>query len=230
MEGKKYPLEAHFVHFNGNYPTVTQALAGAGPSALLVVGVMFQLGDRDARFVSAVAAEAATAKLVPADMQQKVNLSTVFEIVPTGNFYSYGGGLTTPPCIQVVTWINMDTPLTVTAATLNLFKSAMTIPPLRTAAAKFGVQNTLAEPIARQGNFRPLQAIGARTVYHSKGVGSNCTVSAANFDSVWTCPTGPPWSGGNTTVRTVTGAGLMALPLLWLHGLLAFSVVAFVSV
>lgn len=37
-------------------------------------------------------------------------------------FATYPGGLTTPPCNEVVTWLNFKQPLTVSAAQLQAFR------------------------------------------------------------------------------------------------------------
>jgi carbonic anhydrase len=40
------------------------------------------------------------------------------------SYYRYSGSLTTPPCNQVVSWIVMKTPLTVSKAQIKIFEHA----------------------------------------------------------------------------------------------------------
>ncbi len=64
MQGKKFPLEAHFVHFNANYTDLSAAVAGAGTRALLVVGHFFELGDSEPAMMTSLANEAGAARQV----------------------------------------------------------------------------------------------------------------------------------------------------------------------
>ena len=45
IEGKRYPLEIHFVHVNSKYADMDAALKSDQEDGILVVGQMFQLGD-----------------------------------------------------------------------------------------------------------------------------------------------------------------------------------------
>ena len=45
-QGRRFPLEAHFVHYNPAYgPSVSRAVASGQKDALLVIAVMFELGQ-----------------------------------------------------------------------------------------------------------------------------------------------------------------------------------------
>ena len=43
-------------------------------------------------------------------------------IAPGMTYATYHGGLTTPPCKEVVTWINFKDPLTISMAQLKAFR------------------------------------------------------------------------------------------------------------
>ncbi len=60
--------------------------------------------------------------------------------------FRYAGSLTTPPCSEHVQWIVMDTPITMSAEQI----------------AK--IQKMFAAPEFPQGNARPVQPLGHRTV------------------------------------------------------------------
>ena len=44
---------------------------------------------------------------------------------PTSRYSTYDGGLTTPGCFEVVKWINFETPLEISSAQLDQFRSLM---------------------------------------------------------------------------------------------------------
>jgi len=148
-----YPMEVHFVHRSDAHDTLAEAVAH--PGGLAVVGVMFQLSGADnpaldpiiealeniteaessARLTSAMRLDA----LLPAEAQNPPNRDEL---------YSYTGGLTTPTCNEVVNWVVMKNPVTVSEAQLDKFRA---------------LKDTHGHPIV--DNFRDPQPLNGRTVY-----------------------------------------------------------------
>lgn len=105
IEGKRYPLAAHFVH-------------ASKEGHLAVVGVMFEAG----------AANPALAEILrdlPAkvnhevELQHALNLSAL--IPGDKHYYRFSGSLTTPPCTEGVRWLVLKQPVTASAEQLKTF-------------------------------------------------------------------------------------------------------------
>lgn len=165
LQGRAYPLEGHFVHYNTFCGTsVTNAVANCkAGEALLVVGVMFEIGSTESATMTAIAAAAAGATATKTAMTTATTMSEIWGC--SGDYYSYPGGLTTPTCNEIVTWVNVAAPKTITAASLNLIKAGTYTSSAQT------------ELIAKYGNFRPLQPKYSRVVYSSAGTTTACTTT-----------------------------------------------------
>ncbi|MBK1665471.1 carbonate dehydratase [Rhodospirillum rubrum] len=97
VNGKAAPLELHLVH--------------KGPTALTVIGVMLVPG-------AANPAIEAIWKAAPTKEGGEATLGNpgpdLGKLLPESKSYTfYEGSLTTPPCSEVVNWINLKTPVTV---------------------------------------------------------------------------------------------------------------------
>jgi carbonic anhydrase len=167
MQGQRYPLELHLVHYNSIYGSVTSGAAQA--DGLLVVGVFFDLSTTDLSSIKTIGDNIATATATATNLPNTIQLTELFS--STGDFYSYGGGLTTPTCNEAVTWIVMKDIKPITLVTLAKFW----------AAAKDTTQT-----ISKFGNYRPLQTIGTRTLYSTNGATAACT---AVTEPTFTCTT-----------------------------------------
>ena len=109
IDGKSYPLEAHFVHADAQ-------------GHLAVVAVMFQLGEENK------ALDEAWNVLPMHSGDHHVMHKTVLagDLLPRDkSYYRYDGSLTTPPCSEGVVWLVMKTPLQVSQAQLDKFSQAV---------------------------------------------------------------------------------------------------------
>jgi carbonic anhydrase len=106
INGKAYPLVAHFVHKNAE-------------GKLAVVAVLFKQGKKNAAlsevFANLPAKEGDTkalgATLNPAD------------VLPANRaYYAFTGSLTTPPCSEEVRWQVLKTPVQLSAGQLSAFR------------------------------------------------------------------------------------------------------------
>lgn len=168
---RQYPLEAHFVHYNTAYGNSLTSAITSGSSQnkkdiLLVVGVMFEVGTSDVDFMKTMADALPDLISVPANLGN-VNLAQVFNGV--GHYFSYRGSLTTPGCNEIVTWINMQTPKTITSSTLQRFYKA---------------PKNCTELQSKHGNYRPLQGLSGRTLYSSRGQVGTCRTVR---EPTWNC-------------------------------------------
>ncbi|WP_423840910.1 carbonic anhydrase [Vibrio mytili] len=108
VDGKSYPLEAHYVHADeqGN---------------LAVVAVFFKRGE----------ANPALAKLlenVPVK-DSNVTIKAPFDasaLIPSGqDYYRFNGSLTTPPCSEGVRWLVLKDAQSISADQIQQFEKAM---------------------------------------------------------------------------------------------------------
>jgi carbonic anhydrase len=109
IDGKSYPLEAHFVHADdkGN---------------LAVIGVMFKIGKENSALKKAWANMPAKA----GDKAELVHKISAISLLPNNkDYYRFNGSLTTPPCSEGVTWLVMKKPMTVSQAQLEQFTKVM---------------------------------------------------------------------------------------------------------
>ncbi len=110
IDGKNFPLEAHFVHLDkeGN---------------IAVVALMFEEGKANA------ALEKVWSKL-PLKAEEKTTLSLsaddVNALLPdTKEYYRFSGSLTTPPCSEGVRWFVMKKPVTISKEQVEKFTHTM---------------------------------------------------------------------------------------------------------
>lgn len=105
IDGKNFPMEAHFVH-------------RADSGGLAVVGVLMAEGKPNAAFSKIVATMPATeGPAVKAD----TNIHPA-ELLPAKlGYYRYPGSLTTPPCSETVEWLVLTDPVQVAAADVAAF-------------------------------------------------------------------------------------------------------------
>lgn len=110
VNGKHFPVEAHFVHVNEKGETA-------------VLAMMFLPGKPDAtlnRLWKNMPMKAGdSARLASGD------LKTIESESSFSNYYSYNGSLETPPCTEGVRWIIMQSPMTISKEQFNTLKAAL---------------------------------------------------------------------------------------------------------
>jgi carbonic anhydrase len=121
-DNQQYPLEMHLVHRNA-------------ADALAVVGLFIVEGAENAAF-------APVWNQLPAEENQpRAATIDVGALLPADKtFYTYSGSLTTPPCLENVRWLVMNTPVEMSAGQIAAFTAIIS------------------------GNNRPLQASNDREV------------------------------------------------------------------
>lgn len=111
INGKSFPLEAHFVHASKD-------------GELAVVALMFEEGDENKMLAQ-----------LWAKMPQKAGDKTKLEIADVTtllpkerDYYRFNGSLTTPPCTEGVRWIVMKKATTLSKAQTEQFAKVMVHP------------------------------------------------------------------------------------------------------
>ena len=109
IEGKTFPMEAHFVHADAN-------------GSLAVIAVMFEEGKPNAELEKAW-------KSLPYEAGKKVTLTDSVlgtALMPDDKtYYRFNGSLTTPPCTEGVTWLVMKKPVTASKEQIENFTHVM---------------------------------------------------------------------------------------------------------
>ncbi|MEE9352540.1 MAG: carbonic anhydrase family protein [Thiotrichaceae bacterium] len=110
VNGKHFPLEAHFVHQNK-----------AGE--LAVVAMMAVPGKADAALTTLwenMPMKAGEAVRLSAKALKAIESDSKFS-----NYYRFNGSLTTPPCTEGVRWVIMQTPITVSEEQVKKLQAAL---------------------------------------------------------------------------------------------------------
>ncbi len=108
INGKEYPLEAHFVHLSDN-------------GTLAVVAVMFEEGPENVGLEELW-------KVMPTKEggHHKVEAKHLNTLLPKNrDYYRFNGSLTTPPCSEGVRWLMMKNTVTLSKDEIKAFKNVV---------------------------------------------------------------------------------------------------------
>jgi carbonic anhydrase len=114
MNGKSYPMEMHMVTWNTKYDSFSTAASQS--DGLAVMGFFFEITDKANTafdFVASLASitEAESSAEYMAHPKLQDLLSSDME-----HYFTLLGSLTTPPCSEVVTWLNFKKPIKISSA------------------------------------------------------------------------------------------------------------------
>jgi carbonic anhydrase len=109
INGKSYPLEAHFVHKNDK-------------GELAVIGIMFEIGNPN-ETIEAIWKKVSSKENEESKIEQELNLTNL--LPEEKNYFRFNGSLTTPPCSEGVRWFVLKKPLTVSPTQIHQFKGWM---------------------------------------------------------------------------------------------------------
>ncbi|XP_068956308.1 carbonic anhydrase 2-like [Petaurus breviceps papuanus] len=151
LDGKQYTAELHLVHWNTKYESFKVAVTK--DDGLAVIGVFLQMGT----------AKPALQKVIDAmnKIQTKGEESVFTDFDPSSllpeslDFYTYPGSLTTPPLLECVTWIVLNTGITVSPEQMAKFYSLYF-----TSAGESPSKHMVC-------NWRPVQPLHGRTIRRS---------------------------------------------------------------
>lgn len=129
VNGEQYPMELHLVHRDPD------------SGQLAVVGVLIEEGDASNEMFALIFDNLPAEEGEPNEETELV--INAFDLLPenTDSFFTYEGSLTTPPCSQVVRWLVLTTPVTLSADQIAAFGSIY------------------------NNNFRPVQPLNARDLF-----------------------------------------------------------------
>lgn len=170
VEGKSYPMEAHFVHYNTKYVGNVSAAVNA-KDGLAVLGVFFKLSKDDnealnpiLKYASNVTKNGASTIIENGFSLKKILSSNVEE------FYRNNGSLTTPQCQESVTWTVFRQEMTISKNQLNLLRS---------------IEKADGTPLLV--NYRPVQDTNGRQIFATfnkpTGPSGSTAKSTMKYDS-----------------------------------------------
>ncbi len=113
VNGKHFPLEAHFMHQNDD-------------GELAVLAMLFIPGKADATLNALW--ESMPMKAGESTRLSSKSLKTIETDSKFSNYYRFNGSLTTPPCTEGVRWVVMQTPMTVSEEQIKLLQTALKYP------------------------------------------------------------------------------------------------------
>ncbi|MBT0728609.1 carbonic anhydrase [Rosenbergiella nectarea] len=109
INGKSFPLEAHFVHSDAE-------------GNLAVLAVMFEVGDKNPA-LQQIIDQAPVRKYETQPLDKSINITSLFPA--STHYYRFSGSLTTPPCTEGVRWLVMKESVSLSAQQLESIKSLL---------------------------------------------------------------------------------------------------------
>uniref|UniRef100_A0A182WJ26 carbonic anhydrase n=1 Tax=Anopheles minimus TaxID=112268 RepID=A0A182WJ26_9DIPT len=149
IDNHRFPMELHIVFYKQEYKNARTALNY--PDGLTVLAFFYEISPEDnpmyQEFIELLGNVTGS------------HLSEQFETPPSLkdliakdllHYYTYDGSLTTPPCSEVVTWIDFKEPILLSHAQVQAFRA---------------LENEEGHPLTH--NFRPVQPLGDRVVLYN---------------------------------------------------------------
>ncbi|KAK3917921.1 Carbonic anhydrase [Frankliniella fusca] len=146
FEGRSCPLEMHMVHVNQKYSTQEEALLQK--DGVVIVAFLFISGAKHpglegvARGLAEVSRPHTSFKIPPQALQ---SLCAPFQ----RDYFSYWGSVISPSCSHLIHWLVCRNPIEASPEQFAAFRQLL---------------NVNEEPLVR--NYRDVQALGGRTVFH----------------------------------------------------------------
>ncbi|XP_022213933.1 carbonic anhydrase 2 [Drosophila obscura] len=155
LNGRRYDLEMHIVHRNTKY--ISDEEARNNTDGLAVLAVLFKVVRTGPTFYQPGLNEIFGSLLHLGDFNSTyappvlITLESLLSNLDRGNFYSYKGSLTTPPCSPAVLWHVFAEVLPISYQDLPKF---------------WQLRNRQGRPLLN--NFRPLQSQETRQIFHRR--------------------------------------------------------------
>lgn len=111
IDGRKFPLEVHFVH------------RASATNTLAVLGILFERQQDDNPYLSELLSILNRTVNSSIAVAQQIDLSRLFPKSPNPKFYRYNGSLTTPPCTEGVIWTILARPIRISDSQIRAFWS-----------------------------------------------------------------------------------------------------------
>ncbi|XP_012283411.1 carbonic anhydrase 2 isoform X2 [Orussus abietinus] len=152
INNHSFAMELHVVFFRLDYGNMEEAVNH--PDGLVVLAYFFEALDESNPTYEGIVKALPSVETVGAMGKLKQPLILEDLLVPKvadlHNYFTYDGSLTTPPCSEVVTWIDFKDPLPLSHLQIAAFRNVRT-----------------SEGHRLTHNFRPVQPLADRLVFHN---------------------------------------------------------------
>ncbi|XP_040152809.1 carbonic anhydrase 7 [Anopheles arabiensis] len=222
IDNHRFPMELHVVFFKQEYKNARTALNH--PDGLTVLAFFFEIAPDDnpmyQEFIELLGNVTGSHLSARFDTPPSLKDLIADDLL---HYYTYDGSLTTPPCSEVVTWIDFKEPILLSHAQVQAFRA---------------LENEEGHPLTH--NFRPVQPLGDRVVLYNTdeiikqvdldgeqpeepseaGVDTN-QLDTGRSDEAPKAPSDPngrkhPRNAGTPSIATRwSSVAVVALPLLW---------------
>lgn len=166
LDGHRYPMEIHFVHYNDRYRSIDEALKHS--DGLAVIGAFFEIEHERHPTFDQLIEQFCLIKHSGSNASD-VPIFPMKTLLPADRrtFYRYNGSLTTPGCKEIVTWTVLRDTIKISQAQLNAFR----------ALGHHSKGGKSDDPLV--DNFRPVQPLGSRLVLRNHQVAQRPKVRAS---------------------------------------------------
>uniref|UniRef100_A0A182QLY7 carbonic anhydrase n=1 Tax=Anopheles farauti TaxID=69004 RepID=A0A182QLY7_9DIPT len=146
IDNHRFPMELHIVFFKQEYKNARTALNH--PDGLTVLAFFYEIAPIDnpmyTEFIELLGNVTGSHLSARFDTPPSLKDLLAEDLL---HYYTYDGSLTTPPCSEVVTWIDFKEPILLSHAQVQAFRA---------------LEDEEGHPLTH--NFRPVQPIGDRVV------------------------------------------------------------------
>lgn len=150
VDGRSFPMEMHVVTYNTNYGTFANALNYH--DGLAVLGIFYKVG-KSWNEDFAVVSELLSTIEFPGSKVAMPPFALGKLLPSVHQFYRYQGGLTTPPCSEVVAWTVFKQPVAIATEQLEAFRRLQSVE-----------KDAEGKPLNIVDNFRPVQPLSNRVI------------------------------------------------------------------
>lgn len=123
INGMRYALELHMVHYDARYKSVAEA--AAVKNALAVIGVLFHVSNQDNSHLDVVLETSTDIRDVAGKSAPLKGKLSPHNMLPKNrtSYFRYEGSLTTPSCAESVIWTVFTESLPISLDQAELFKT-----------------------------------------------------------------------------------------------------------
>lgn len=152
----------HLLHVRSDFTSVNEAVSSGESDALLVIAIFYDVGNPSNQFQ--LIADAMPSILYPYNSVTIDGIEVTTFFPSNLNYYTYSGSLTTPGCDEVVKWVVLQNPNSLSQSQLDSLRTMHHSPQPANNSESDSVssdENILVDVVC---NARPIQPINGRPV------------------------------------------------------------------